>query len=445
MVKLKSLGAVALIFACSLTTQSSDAQTTTKAMSMSLDECLEYAKKNSITLQQAKIEVENNEADQLSAKGAFLPTIAGSVGQDFNSNPANMDPTASKTSYSGSYGLNLSMTLYNGGSNRSQLQQSQLGGKIANLELQEFANSLEVSVTQTYVEILYAMEQIGVAENSLSVSQQNEARGKAFLEAGSINEVDYAQLQSATASYQYDLVSAKAQLSNLYVSLKHLLEITQNVKFEVTAPTLSDTSLLSIVPSVEEIYDTALDVRPEIQSSKLYVESAELSAKIAKAGYLPTLSLDASTGISHNTSNTFAFNNQLRNNYNTAAGVTLSVPIFNNFSTRVSVTQAMNNVRIASLSLSQAEKDLYQTIETLHNNAETSQAMYSVSELQLSATQKSMDLTTKQYELGMKNTIELLTEQDNFRQASQSYLMNKYQLVLNKALLNYYKTNIIKL
>ncbi len=277
------------------------------------------------------------------------------------------------------------------------------------------------------------------------MSQQNEARGKAFLEAGSINEVDYAQLQSATASYQYDLVSAKAQLSNLYVSLKHLLEITQSVTFSVKAPELSPESLLALIPSVDEVYDTALDSRPEIQSSKLYVESAELSAKIAKSGYLPTLSLDASTGLFHNTSNTFSFNNQLRNNYNTAAGLTLSVPIFNNFSTRVSVTQAVNSVKLASLTLNQAEKDLYQTIETLHNNAETSQALYSVSELQLAASQKSVDLTTKQYEVGMKNTIELLTEQDNYRQASQSYLMNKYQLILNKALLNYYKTNIIKL
>ncbi len=442
MVKLKSLGAAALLLASSLTTQSF-AQST--KMSMSLDECLEYAKANSITLKQAKIEVENNQADQLSAKGAFLPTVSGAVGQDFNSNPANMDPTASKTSYSGSYSLGLSMTLYNGGSNRSQLQQSQLGGKIANLELKEFENSIEVSVTQVYIEILYAMEQIGVAESSLAVSQQNEARGKAFLEAGSINEVDYAQLQSATASYQYDLVSAKAQLSNLYVSLKHLLEITQSVTFSVKAPELSPESLLALIPSVDEVYDTALDSRPEIQSSKLYVESAELSAKIAKSGYLPTLSLDASTGLFHNTSNTFSFNNQLRNNYNTAAGLTLSVPIFNNFSTRVSVTQAVNSVKLASLTLNQAEKDLYQTIETLHNNAETSQALYSVSELQLAASQKSVDLTTKQYEVGMKNTIELLTEQDNYRQASQSYLMNKYQLILNKALLNYYKTNIIKL
>ncbi|MFI3270309.1 MAG: TolC family protein [Rikenellaceae bacterium] len=443
MTKLKLRGAAALaLICCSLATE---AYSQSNQLSMTLDECLEYAKLSSITLQEAKIEIENSSASELSARGAFLPAVTGVVGQDLNSNPLNMDPSASKSSYSGSYSVGLSMTLYNGGSNRYTLQDSKVCSDIANAELKEFENSIEVAVTQAYIEILYAMEQISVAENSLEVSRQNEARGRAFLKAGSINEVDLAQLVSATAQYQYELVVAKSQLSNLYVALKQLLEITNGATLSVKKPELSQSLLLAAIPSVEEVYATALESRPEIVASKLYVQSAELNERIAKSAYLPTLSLSASTGLTHNTSNAFAFNNQLRNNYNTAAGLNLSIPIFNGFQTRASVTQAVNDVRIASLSLTQAQKDLYLAIETLHNDAQTSQALYAVSELQLSATEKSMTLTKQQFEVGMKNTIELLTEQDNYRQASQTYLMNKYKLILNKALLNYYKTNIIKL
>ncbi|MFR9603062.1 MAG: TolC family protein [Rikenellaceae bacterium] len=442
MKKLKLCGVAVLLLVCSLTTKGY-CQASQEAISMTLEECLEYAKQNSITLQKAKLEIDNSDASIVSAKGNFLPSISGSVSQSLSSNPLSND--SNKSSYGGSYGLDLSMTLYNGGKNRYQLQQSLLGSEVSNLELAEFENSLEVAVTEVYVEILYAIEQIEVAKTNVEMNLKNEERGKAFFEAGSINEVDYAQLQSATATSRYSLVVSKTQLSNLYVVLKQLLEISNSSTIAVVEPAQYSELTDTTIPSVSEVYDEALESRPEIQSSKLNVQTAELSTKIAQSGYLPTLSLSAGTGVSHNSSSSYTFSGQLRENFSTSVGLNLSVPIFSRFSNRTAVRIAKNNAVSAELSLTEAEKDLYQTIETLHNNATTSYAKYVMSEYLLAATQKSMDLTTQQYELGMKNIIELLTEQDNYNQTYQDFLTNKYQLILNKALLNYYKTNIIKL
>ncbi len=437
MTKSKLMGVAALLFICSC-----PVATHAQGLSMSLDECLSYAAENSITLQKAKLLIDSSAAEELSAKGAFLPTISGSVNQGLSAYPLSDDDTFA---YSGSYGVDLSMTLYSGGKNRAQLQQSQLGQQIAESEYSEYSSSIEVSITELYVEILYAIEQIKVAEATLSLSEQNEERGRAFLEAGSINEVDLAQLESATASSKYDVVVAQTQLSALYISMKHLLEISYDVDFEVKTPDLSDDLLLAPIPSVVVVYEQALDSRPEIQSSKLYIQSAELDTTIAKAGYLPTLSLTAGTGINHSSTSSYDFSSQMRNNFVTTAGLNLSIPIFSNYKNKSAVAIASNNLQSASLSLTEAEKELYQTIETLRNNATSAQAMYSVSDYMLQASQKSMELTTEQYKVGMKNTIELLTEQDNYSQTQQQHLINKYQLILNKALLNYYKTNIIKL
>lgn len=413
--------------------------------SMSLDECLRYAKDNSITLQKAQIEIENSASEELSARGAFLPTISGSVGQGLTSYPFNESSSLSNGAYTGSYGVDLSLTLYNGGSNKAQLQKSIVGQEIATYGLDELENSLEVSITTVYVEILYAIEQIKVAEFSLTLSEQNQERGRAFLEVGSINEVDYSQLESATASSKYDIVEAKTTLSNLYVTLKHLLEISQDITLTVKEPDLSADILFSYIPTVAEVYEVALTTRPEIQSSKLDIESAELDHTIAKSGYLPKLSLTAGTGVNHSSSSSYTFSNQLRDNFSTSLGLTLSVPIFSNYTNKSKVAIANNSIRSATLSLTEAEKDLYQTIESLRNNAENAQSMFSVSEYKLSATKKSMELTNEQFKVGLKNTIELLTEQDNYTQTLQEYLINKYKLILNKALLNYYKTDIIKL
>ncbi len=442
MKKLKLCGVAVLLLVCSFMTKGY-CQVSQETISMNLEECLEYAKQNNITLQKAKLEVDNSEASVVSAKGNFLPSVSGSVSQGLSSNP--LSNTSSGATYNGSYGLDLSMTLYNGGKNRSQLQQSILGSEISNLEMAEFENSLEVAVTEVYIEILYAIEQIKVAQSSIEINLKNEERGQAFLEAGSINQVDFAQLQSATATSRYSLVVAESQLSNLYVALKQLLEITSNTTIMVQEPEQYSELMDNLIPSVSDVYSEALGSRPEIQSSKLYVQNAELNTKIAQAGYLPTLSLSAGTGVSHNSASSYTFSGQLRENFSTSVGLNLSIPIFSRFNNRSAVRIAQNNAASAELSLTQAEKDLYQTIETLHNNAVTSHAKYLMSEYLLAATQKSMELTNEQYELGMKNIIELLTEQDNYNQTYQDFLTNKYQLLLNKALLNYYKTNIIKL
>ncbi len=417
-------------------------QSASSSQSMTLEQCLEYARENSITLQRVKLQVDNSAAEQLAAKGSFLPTLSGSVAQQLSANPLSDDATSS---YYGSYGVDLSMTLYNGGRNRASLEQSQIGAEMAELSYDEYSASLEVAVTEVYVQTLYTLEQISAAESSLALSEENLARGAVLLSVGSISTVDYAQLESAKATSEYNLVAVQTQLRTLNVSLKHLLEISNDTTLDVVAPALSDQTLMTPLPSVNDVYLAALDSRPEIQSSHLGVEVAQLDAAIAKAAFLPTLRLTAGTGISHISSSSYDFSSQLRNNFNTSAGLSLSIPIFNGYATRSAVTIANNSVKSASLSLTEAEKSLYQNIETLHSNATSAQAKFAVSEFMVEASAKSLELTTEQYELGAKSTIELLTEQDNFTQTENEYITNKYQLVLNKALLNFYKTNIIKL
>ncbi len=444
MERLKLKRVVALLLFCSFLTHTY-AQSSQETLAMSLEECIEYAKENSVTIQKAMLDIENSQYDEVIAKGSFLPSISGSVGQNLSSNPLSSDSDSKKLGYNGSYGVNLSMSLYSGGKNRAQLQQSSIGTEISNLELEEFENSLELSITEVYVEILYAMEQIKVAESSLEVGMKSEARAKEFYEAGSINEAELAQFESSTASYKYDLIVAETQLSSLHVSLKHLLDISQEITISVKEPDLSDTSILSTIPTISDVYYAALESRPEIQYTNLMIESAQLDETVARADLLPSLSLTAGTGLSHSSYSNFTFSEQMRENFSTSIGLSLSIPIFNGYKSKSAISKSQNYVKSANITLTQAQKELYQTIETLHNNAQTSQAKYYVSELQLKALEKSLRLTTEQFELKMKTALELLTEQDSYNQSSQDFLINKYQLILNKALLNYYKTDVIKL
>lgn len=418
-------------------------QNVVDSLSMTLEECLEFAKSNSITLKQAQLTIEDMIADELSASGVFLPTVSAAVGQGVSVTP--LITSGSSGNYYGSYGVDLSMPIYSGGKNRASLEQSKLNSEMAELSLAEQENSLEVAVTEVFVQMLYMMEQIDVAKNSLELSKKNLERGKDFLELGSISKADYAQLVSAKADSEYDVIVAQTTLSNLQVTLKQLLEISQDVYICAVPPLLSDDVIMAPLYSVSEVYNSALEIRPEITQSYLTIASAELDEKIAKAGYLPTISLTAGTGVSHSSSSSYTFSDQMRNNFTTSVGASVSVPIFSNYKNKTAKIKAQNAINSASLSLTDAEKTLYLTIETLHNNASNAQAQFSAADAKLEAAKVSLELLTEQYYQNMKNIVELLTEQDNYLESSQSYLTNKYQFILNRALLEYYKTDLIKL
>ncbi len=434
--------AVAALVASASATQSF-AQGGGGSMVMDLEQCLSYAKENSITLKQSQLSVDNAEIDTSTAKGAFLPSLSASVSQGFTNSP--FVSTDSKSKYSGSYGVDLGMTLYNGGENALTLKQSRVSTEIAKLGVEQQEDVLEINITQLYVEILYAIEQIEVSKQSIDMRVASMERGAAMLELKSINAADYALLESAVASERYNLVVAQTSLSNKYVQLKQLLEIANDMTLEVAATELEINSIALAIPSIGEVYAAAMEIRPEISSSLLSIESAQLSERIARSGYLPTVSLSAGIGINHLTGSNYTFNYQLKNSYNHAIGLNVSVPIFSKFSTRNSVLQSKNATQWANLNYTDQTKELYQTIETLHNNATNAQSMYMVAESKLKALEKSLMLITERYNVGSRDIIELLTEQDSYRIASQDFLESKYTLILNRALLEYYQTGIIKL
>ena len=157
--RLRWVVAVLLLFSAT----HSFAQQSRKTYTMTLDECLEYARENSIVLKQFELSVDDRIADELSAKGAFLPNVSASAGESLSSNPIAKN-ASNDAVFRGTYALNLSMSLYKGGINRANLKQSQLGSQIAQLSLAEQENSIEVAITEVYVQILYAMEQIKVSE-----------------------------------------------------------------------------------------------------------------------------------------------------------------------------------------------------------------------------------------------------------------------------------------
>lgn len=411
-----------------------------------LQDCIDYALQQNITIQQNRLQAVSAEIDVRNAKNDFLPSVSGSVSQNLSYRPnaqtsmmvmgSEVKTSNSKTSYNGSYGLNANWTVFNG-KRINTLKQQKLNSEAADLDVAQSENNIIQQITQIYIQILYAAESIKVNEANLSVSEANALRGKQLFEAGSSSKADYAQLESQVSQDKYQLVNSQAQLQSYKLQLKQLLEIEGEEEMNLFLPQLNDDDVLIPLPSKADIYNAALAMRPEIQSSKLDVEAADLNIKVAKAGYLPTVSMSGNIS-SSNMKNGGNFGTQLSDNWNNSVSVSVSIPIFDKGQTKSQIQKARIQKQNSELSLQSQQKTLYSNIEGLWLDANTAQQQYIAAKAQLSSAQTSFDLVQEQFNLGMKNTVELLREQTTLLNAQNSLLQAKYMAIMNQQLLRFY-------
>ncbi len=420
-----------------------------------LRNCIDYALEHNITIRRNRINVESTQEDVKTAKADFLPSLSGNISQRIVNRPNsasgtiisgdNITTSESKTSYNGSYGIDANWTVYNGNKRVNTLKQQQLNSRVAELTVDESENSIEENITQLYVQILYSAEAVKVNESTLEVSRKEFERGQELFNAGSIASSDLAQLEAQVSNDNYQLVTSQTTLQNYKLQLKQLLELDGDFEMDLFLPPLDDSNVLIPLPTKDDVYQTALNLRPEIESSKLNIEASDMNIKISRAGYIPSLSLSAGIGTTNANGNDFSFSEQVKQNWNNSIGLTLSIPIFDKRQTKSAVNKAKLQRQTSELDLMDNQKTLYKTIESLWLSANSAQQQYVAATQKLKSTQASYALVSEQFNLGMKNTVELLTEKNNLLSAQQETLQAKYTAILNAGLLRFYQGEEIDL
>ena len=425
------------------------------AKKWTLENCISYALDKNIQLQQDKISLEEAEEDVKNAKAALFPTLSFNTGHNVVNRPhqensATVNGTeiissSKKTTCNGSYNLSAQWTLWNGNKRLNNLKQQKKNREIARLTIAETENMLKEQIAQLFIQILYANESIEINKGTLEVSEATYRRGQELFNEGSISKADLAQLEAQVSNDRYQLVTAESTLRSYKLQLKQLLELDGPAEMELELPSLNDSYVMEMLPPQTDIYQTALASRPEIQSRKLDIDNAKLNISYAKAGYMPTISLSASTSSTTNNSSQNNWAQQMKYGWNNMIGVNLSIPLFDQRQTKSAVRKAKLQYSTSQLNLMDQEKELYSTIDGLYLDALNAQQQFAAAETKVKSSQTSFDMVSEQFNLGMKNTVELLTEKNNLLSARQELLQAKYMAILNRTLLNFYAGKEIKL
>lgn len=420
-----------------------------------LGECIDHAVKNNITLLKARANIETGEIDIREQRGSLLPSVSASVQQGFiwrpisesASNIVNGSVTsnsAKKANYSGNYGINAQWTVWNGGRRTMGIENAEMARDMAQMNSEVSENSIIEQITQRYIQILYMKEALKVNEQLLEHDRKIYERGRDMVEQGQMSRSQLAQLEAQVASGEYDVVNTRTTIAENTLALKELLQLEPGDELSVATAEVGDNAAQQLIPAKEEVYNYALDNRPEIKLGEAGVEQSRLSTRMARAQRMPSVTLGAGLNDSHISGGT-PIRKQMKNNFTGQLSLGISVPIFDQRQTASAIQRAKVNETLAQLDLKDAQNTLYRTVETYWLNANNSQQKFMASQTNVKSLTTTYELLDEQFRLGVTDIANLLQGRSNLLNARQALLQDKYTTVLNLLLLDFYQGKDIRL
>ncbi|MBU3009834.1 TolC family protein [Polaribacter vadi] len=441
----------------------------------SLEECIHIALENNLSLKSTKNTAKSTKINYQQSKANLLPNVNANYNLGIN-NGRSIDPFTNdfinqQLTFSNA-SLSLNATVFNGFRLLNTLKQQRLNTQAANLEVEQEEQNLILSVTLAYLQVLNSKDLLALNKQRLIATNKQLKIQKDLFDEGRENPADYTDLLGQKSSDETNILSAEIALNNAKLSLTSLLNL--QVKMDVSG----DTFLLSLDKykfTPNQVFNDALENLSTFKASELRLESAKKGVSVAKAQYIPEISLFgglntnyssaaetftetgttiAETGdfVSINNQNSPVLTNQtlystqninyldqFDNNFNSVIGFSVSVPIFNGFQAKNNVALEKVNVEESLIALEQTELDIKNAIQQVHFDMEAAFARYQSLKKQVVAFQKSFEINETRFNNGVSNFLAYITSKNNLENAKINVSIAKYDYFLRVKVLEYYR------
>ena len=466
-----------------------------KSEKWSLKKCIDYAIEHNISVKQADVQARIAALQFQQAKLNQLPTanFATSAGLQFGTS---IDRTTNvytdEQALYQNFQFSSNMQLYNFGRLKNNVLSQKYNAQASLQDIAKASNDAALSVATYYLQVLSAKEQVDISILQISQSQEQITITQKKVIAGSLPELNLAELQAQIATDSSNWVAAKTNYDQSLLMLKGILNLDAALPFEIEVPAADKIPvepIASLLP--EPLYQLALNNQPAQKGNDLRIKSAEKNILAAKAALYPVLSMGINlssnfynsfqniTGYTingySNTGSYVADNNgnklgyvfspdisviqsrnsfsqlwtgwsdQLKHNFGQGVGFNLSVPIFNNGQAKIVYEQSKLNLKTYVLQQDQANMKLKQDIYTAYTNAINSMQKLEAGKRSVESSQKAYDYAMKRYENGLLPTLDLLTNQNNLLRAKMQQAVNEFDYVFKMKLLEFYKGQGLKL
>jgi len=409
----------------------------------SLQECIDYAIRNSIPVNQSLLQVTANQATYTQSMAGFLPTASAYAVYQINSGRT-IDQATNQfrtATFGNNYlGMDASLSLFRGFQQQNLLRQNKFLVKSSQEALQQARNDAALNVSLAYLQVLNTFELVEVARSQVELSRSQVARTERLVQAGSLPQVDLLTLQGTLANDEALLVDAQNNFDLAKISLMQRMNLPVQPDFQIERVTVNDPGTEPYGQTVPEIYEVALKTQPGVQSTDLLVRSRELGVAAARGSYFPTLSLRGSLDSRYSTANdNDSWRTQIGDNFGKATSLQLNVPILNGFQTRTRVATAVVQQRIAELDAQNTRLLLRQAIEQAYNNMLIASKRFTAYQAQVNALSTALKAAEVRLNVGSANQVDYNLAKQNLSLAQSNLVQAKYDYLFRIKILDFYQ------
>ena len=406
-----------------------------------LQQCIDYALGQNIQVRQSYLTNESNDVVVRESRAARFPSVTASAKQSFGwAKNQNLESTDNHLNGSNgtSYSLNASVRLFNGMKINNTIRQAMLDYESGNYNSDAIKEAVSLSIVDAYLQILYAEELVANSRKQVEATTEQLNLASERLAISVISESDFLQVKSDLANEKLTLANAESQLNITRVNLMQLMEMPVTPGFRITEPNLDSLIDKHQAPVAQEIYNKALEIKPQIKSAELNKDAATLGIRLAKADYIPYLSLTGTLGTGYSSLLDMNYTGQLNRQINPGLALALTIPIYQNRQVKSRVELADIGVRNAELNEINTKNQLRKSIEQASVDVTSAQTRYEASLDQYQAANESYALSEEKFKQGMINSVDFLIQKTNQIVAESNLLQSKFNLIFSYKVLDFY-------
>jgi outer membrane protein len=412
----------------------------------SLQKCIDYALENNIQIKQQNLNTMYYENQVSQAKSNRLPNLNAQIGNDnsFGRSLTYLNTYKNVNSSSITGGAGANFTIFNGFQLNNTIDKQELDLQATLKDLQKAKDDIMLNIAGMYLQILFAEELVSVDEAQIEVTKQQLERTRQLVDAGSLAKGALLEIEAQMAREELQLVNEKNNLQLSYLGLYQMLELPIAESFKIEKPNLPEVKANISMANAIDVFNNALNVRPEIQAAQLRVKSAEKQLEIAKGNHWPTLTFNANYYNLYNNKYTdingddIAFADQLKNNGRSSLGITLGIPIFNRFQVRNGISNAELQIQDYQYRLQTTSNTLRKEIEQAYTNAIASLNRYISSEKAVESMEEAFRYVEEKFNVGMVNSVDYNLQKTQLTSAQSQLLQAKYEYIFRTKILDFY-------
>lgn len=406
-----------------------------------LKQCIDYAVRHNIDVQQSRNRIEKIKIERSSLKNSFLPDLNAGASQKFTfGRSLNQENTYEDSNIqNSSFSLATEIPLFEGFKKSVSISRNRFDVLAAEADKELMENNLSLKVTGCYFQILLDKEIYRIAREQIRLTEEQVERTRLLIENGKVPQSQLYDVKAQLADEELTATEAHNSLRLSFLELIQLMELQGYDNFDIDSLDADMTEIQS--PDSESIYASALNCMPQIRQAYYSLQSSLKNIKVAQSGYYPTLSIGAgiSTGYYYSGGAiNQAFNRQFKNNMQKSIYFTLSIPIFDRFSTRNQIRTARlesNNVR---LSLENEKKSLYKDIEKAYLDAMSAFEKYESTTKAVAANREAHRYAWEKYAAGKSAVYEYNEIKMKLADALSQQSQAKYTYLLKERILEFY-------